>query len=285
MLQLTGTVISFFDGPMNSTRCGIAALALSTTLAAAAPAHANLVVNGSFEADAIAAGTYAIFPTITGWTGTPDIELQNRVAGSPFAGNQLVELDTTRNSGMYQDIATTPGATYAIHFQYSPRAGIAASSNGIEVLWNGVTLATIALSGLGNGDTVWSGYDFSGFASGALSRIEFRATGTSDSLGGYLDNVSVAAVPEPMTVAVRGPRRGDGTRPAQEEASADRGVAPPRATRGACRASCFDQNRKRMPAWNDHGSKPAGTLPATSRPALLASCMMNAALPLFQNLA
>ncbi len=186
---------------MQTHRLPLAALALATTLAAA-PAHANLVVNGGFEADAIAAGTYGIFTTITGWTGAPDLEIQNRVAGSPFAGDQLVELDTTRNAGMYQDLATAPGASYAVHFEYSPRPGVAASSNGIQVLWNGIALATLALSGAGNGDTVWAGYDFTAFAPGSMSRLEFRATGTSDSLGGYLDNVSVTAVPEPMTVSL-----------------------------------------------------------------------------------
>jgi hypothetical protein len=174
----------------------------SFALAAAVPAHANLLVNGGFESNVIASGSYGIFATLTGWSGLPDIELQNRVAGNPFEGNQFVELDSTRNSGMAQDFATTAGASYAIHFDYSPRPGIAASSNGIEFLWNGLVLSTLAFNGIGNGDTVWSSHDFTGVAAGATSRVEFRAIGTSDSLGGYIDNVSVAAIPEPMTMSL-----------------------------------------------------------------------------------
>ena len=183
---------------MNALKSVLAAL----TLAAAVPAHANLLVNGGFESTSVGYGGYAIFSTVSGWVGAPDIEIQNHVAGSPFEGNQYVELDTTRNSAMYQDFATTAGTVYTIHFEYSPRPGIVASSNGIEFLWNGVVLSTLALDGVGNADTVWTSHDFTTVATGATSRVEFRAIGTSDSLGGYLDNVSVAVVPEPMTVSL-----------------------------------------------------------------------------------
>lgn len=174
----------------------------SLALGAAVPAQANLLVNGGFEADVIATGTYGIFSMLTGWLGLPDIELQNHVAGTPVEGNQYIELDSTRNSGLFQDFASTSGSHYAIRFDYSPRPGVAATSNGIEFLWNGMVLGTLALNGVGNGDTVWSSYDFTGVASGSTSRVEFRAVGTSDSLGGYIDNVSVAAIPEPMTMSL-----------------------------------------------------------------------------------
>ena len=185
---------------MISCKAALAALALAATL----PAHANLLTNGGFEQTQIARGSYATTATVPGWVGVPNIELQNHVAGSPYEGNQFVELDTDANSSMYQDVTTIAGTTYKIHFQYSPRPGVAASSNGIELFWAESLYAIVALSGIGLADTQWTGYDVTAVATGSSSRLLFSAFGTSDSLGGYLDNVSVTAVPEPGTLQILG---------------------------------------------------------------------------------
>ena len=185
---------------MKAIHAAVAAL----TLSAALPAHANLLVNGGFEDRAIAYGTYATTTSLFGWDGAPDIEVQNHVAGSPYEGNQFVELDTSANSAMQQSFASMAGATYQLHVDYSARPGVTAASNGIELLWNGVALATLATSGTGLADTVWTGYDFLAVASGTTSRIGFAATGISDGLGGYLDNVVVTAVPEPGVLELLG---------------------------------------------------------------------------------
>jgi len=180
-------------------------------LGALTSAHANLVTNGTFEATAVSSGTYVTLGSIPGWTGAPTIEIQNHIAGSPFAGNNFVELDSTANSAMYQDIPTTAGLTYTVSFAYSPRPGVAASSNGINFLWNNALVQTIAMSGLGLADTAWTVFSFNLLATGATSRIGFAATGTSDSLGGYLDNVTAnglsagtAVIPEPATISLLG---------------------------------------------------------------------------------
>ena len=55
--------------------------------------------------------------------------------------------------------------------------------------------------------SLWAGgnrYDFTAYATGPSSRLMFSAFGTSDSLGGYLDNVSVTAVPEPGSLQIFG---------------------------------------------------------------------------------
>ena len=185
---------------MNPIKSAFAALALSAVL----PVHANLLVDGGFEQPALSRGSYGTFTAIPGWIGVPNIEVQNRVAGSPFEGDQFVELDTNANSSMYQDITTIAGVTYKIHFEYSPRPGVAALSNGIQALWDNSLYALVALNGLGLNDTSWSGYDFTTVAAGSTSRLTFSAFGTSDGLGGYLDNVSVTAVPEPGTLQIFG---------------------------------------------------------------------------------
>ena len=179
--------------------------ALATlALAAALPAHANLLINVGFEQTPIAYGSFVTRTATPGWTGAPTIEIQNHVAGSPYEGNQFVELDTDSNSSMYQDFTSVAGTTYKIHFQYSPRPGVSALSNGIQFFWDNSLLAMLAVSGVGLSDTAWTGYDLTAVATGSTSRVTFSAFGPSDSLGGYLDNVSVTAVPEPGTLQIFG---------------------------------------------------------------------------------
>lgn len=154
-----------------------------------APIGPNLVVNGSFEADAVPGGSFTIFPgSITGWTTTSGdgIELQNGAIMAASDGTQLAELDSNNNSNMYQDIATGGTGAFQLSFDYSPRPGVDAASNGVEVYWDGVLIDT--LTGDVAGFTTHT-YNVNG--AGATTRLEFKAVGTDDSLGGFLDNVKV----------------------------------------------------------------------------------------------
>ena len=168
--------------------------------------QANLIVNPGFEMPAIGPG-FQVFANIPGWalTSGHSIEIQNHAAGSPFDGNQLVELDSYANSGMTQLIATIPGMVYDLSFAYSPRPGVSVASNGIDVFFDGVAVDSLTASGIGLPDTSWSIFHYSVVASGASTAINFVATGISDQLGGYLDAVSlVQRVPEPTSVLLLG---------------------------------------------------------------------------------
>lgn len=180
-------------------------LALVFAVAVTGPidsASANLVQNGTFEAPVVASGTYSIFLSIPGWATAfgPGIEIQNHVAGSPFEGRQFVELDSNANSGMYQDLATVAGESYLLSFAHSPRPGVNANSNGIDVFWGGSVVTNLALSGVGLPDTLWKVYSFNLVATSSTTRLQFNASGLSESLGGYIDAVAVAPVPEPTTI-------------------------------------------------------------------------------------
>jgi hypothetical protein len=124
----------------------------------------NLIQNGGFEQYAIPAGTFAIFPSIPGWTKTggpsSGIELQNHVAGSPDEGEQFAELASDSATAFSQDVATVPGQQYLLSFEYSPRPGIA--NNPLNITWDGQTVAPGGLnsSGLGQGDTSWHTYTY-----------------------------------------------------------------------------------------------------------------------------
>ena len=164
----------------------------------------ELVVNGSFEATTQNAGSWNIYSNLTGWTGgTAGIELRNNVAGAAFQGNNYVELDTTANSSLTQNIATNSNQAYTLSFAYSPRTGVAATSNGIEVLWNGNSVGSFTGSGAGASGNVWQTKTINLLGAAANSSLVFRAIGTSDSYGGSLDRVSLTtAVPEPETYAM-----------------------------------------------------------------------------------
>ena len=157
-------------------------------------ANANVVVNGSFEADAQSAGTWNIL-SLTGWTGSA--ELRNNVAGTASDGVNFVELDTTGNSSIYQTFTGLSGL-YNLSFDYSARPGVAKDSNPIQAWWNGALLTTVTGNGIGKSDNNWLTLDFLVSGTGN-DKLTFTAAGISDSLGGSLDNVILTAVPEPET--------------------------------------------------------------------------------------
>ena len=176
-----------------------AALAASAFAAQAS----NLVVNGSFEqvasGNSQASGTWGIYNSITGWTGIPNIEVRDNVAGAAQNGSNYVELDTNNNSGMFQVI--NGNGLFNLSFWYSPRERVAAGSNGIGFNFgslSGQVLANVAGAPSGN---VWQQYTALVNLNGPTA-LMFFGTGRSDSLGGSLDNVSVTAVPEPESYAM-----------------------------------------------------------------------------------
>lgn len=173
-------------------------------------ANANMIVNGSFETPDIGTGGWSIFPSILGWSTTfgSGIEVQDHAAGSPFDGDQHVELDSWSNSGMSQEITTIAGQSYLLSFAYSPRPNVSIDSNGIDLFFNSILLDSISASGIGLYDTSWSTFNYIVTTTSALSSLEFRATGWSDSYGGYIDNVqfilATTPIPEPATMLLLG---------------------------------------------------------------------------------
>lgn len=184
------------------------ALTAALALALAAPLAASAaLVNGNFEADSIADGSYTIAANLMGWTGGPlGIELRRNNAGTAKAGKNFVELDTTGNSAMWQDLDTDEGQYYLVTGWYSPRAGVGGDSNDIQVFWNSTLLGTLSGSGVGKTDHDWKAFSFGVFGTSASTdRLRFAAAGLSDSLGGSLDQIGFSAatrVPEPGSLAL-----------------------------------------------------------------------------------
>jgi hypothetical protein len=128
------------------------------------------------------------------------IELQwGGVGGAPDAngGRVFVELDTRANSSMFYTLQGN--GVYTLDFLFSPRPRVSSLSNVVELLLDNKLLGTF--TGDGNGGTVWNAKSI-GFTGFTGQKLIFRAAGTSDSLGGYIDNTTLtlnSAVPEPGT--------------------------------------------------------------------------------------
>ncbi len=150
----------------------------------------NLVVNGSFEDPNLPGGTWSIFTSITGWTSDigDGIEVEDNAVMAADDGQQLVELDSNNNSNMWQDVATGGTGSFQLSFAYTPRPGVSSASNPVEVWWNGVLLDTLTGNVAG-----WNTFTYNVSGAGATTRLEFRAVGVSDSLGGFIDDVKVQA--------------------------------------------------------------------------------------------
>lgn len=205
------------------TSIGIAAV-LACGVSAA---HAATVVNGSFEMDAgiaqdgqafstLAAGTgensWSVFNSLPGWTTTSGagIEIQTaNTLGSINAqdGQHYVELDSHNNSSMQQSINFSSTGSYLLSFFYSPRDSNTASNVIDYSLFDAVSPFAAVLGGSVTGPSagppvtavgVWTQIS----AIFVITQVgnynlKFAAGGTNNSLGGFVDNVSIAAVPVP----------------------------------------------------------------------------------------
>ncbi len=176
-------------------------LVASITLFATS-ARADLIVNGSFEnlPVALANGSWTTYLSIEGWTASiGSIEVRNNVAGVAQDGNIFVELDSYGNSTMYsQTVMTEVGAAYNLSYYYAPRQGVAETSNGIQLLLNGVEIDEV--TDYSNSNNSWILRTFTVIGTGT-DVISFAAVGASDTYGGSIDNVSMekTSVPEPAT--------------------------------------------------------------------------------------
>ena len=193
-------------------KTAIAAAALFSTLSAFA--SGNLVVDGSFEDQALAANTWNVYSSINGWTATTgSIEVRNAVAGTAQDGVNFVELDANFNSVMQQTLATVAGQAYTLSFWYSSRPvsayngafpgnTVPAGSNGLDFNVGAGDVSVYLADENDDPDNNWALYTTTFTATGASTTLSFTATGTSDSYGTSLDNVMLTAVPEPGQVSL-----------------------------------------------------------------------------------
>ena len=191
--------------------------------------EADIIINGSFEDPVVInVANWDIFGPkdfILGWQANwtdavpdtygndqkpyPKIELQKGVNGwVPKDGNQWTELDTDwvgpdgalngepASIDLWQSLSTVIGAQYQIKFWTSPRPGVGSDDNITEVKWGYDTLDTITEDGSGNSNTVWTEHIYTAVAVASTTKLMFTDLGTANSLGGFIDKVSVSRICE-----------------------------------------------------------------------------------------
>lgn len=162
----------------------------------------NLIVNGGFETPDIPTGSWQVYPnaTLTNWTveSGAGLEIQDHAAGNPHSGGQLAELDSNDSSVISQTLTTVAGGKYRLTFWYSPRPGRPAGDNTIgatvKVVSNNAILVndtTIGAGVAGGSNTSWTSFSYDFIAQDTATKVMFSDLGTSNSYGGYLDDISV----------------------------------------------------------------------------------------------
>lgn len=155
----------------------------------------NLLTNGSFEAPAIALGTFAIVPTVPGWVLVPGtaqttLELWHHWNGWDSAdGVQHAEIDSRV---IEQVLTTNSGACYSLSFAYAPRPTV--PDNHIVVEWGGQVVADIAVSGVGHSALDWTTHKLTVQASSSATAIRVSGVGSNPLVGMQVDDISVSHV-------------------------------------------------------------------------------------------
>ncbi|TMP80796.1 hemolysin-type calcium-binding protein [Pseudoalteromonas phenolica] len=163
-------------------------IAMSSLFASQFAFADNLITNGSFEQDVVNS-KWTLLNTVTGWQNDGarfEIQTSRLEIINAQKGNQYIELDSTANYSIYQNIATEAGQSYEVSFYYSPRIQGNSSTNKAEVKWNGQTVLSLNSTTRG-----WQSFNVTVTADSDLSELRFVGTGKNDSLGAFIDNVSV----------------------------------------------------------------------------------------------
>ena len=183
----------------------------------------NLVVNGGFEEPVVThVKNWDIYSTaeIPGWSvewmpgpgmhdGYPRpvdayIELHKEIFGAAADGLQYAELDADWDGPpriinfepasirIYQDLPTVPDGVYKLSFAFSPRPGV--EDNKLEVKWAGVVVAVLEANGTMLSAVDWTYYQYVLTATSTTTRLEFADLSASDTLGTFLDDISVTTL-------------------------------------------------------------------------------------------
>jgi len=178
-------------------------VALAVATSAFGAQATNLVTNGSFESTVQGSGTYGVYTTLPGWD-TWSVEVRNNVAGIAQDGANFVELDTTKNSSISQNISIATAGAYQLSFWYDSRPDNGTLPTDTNLLaWTfGANSGSILNNWTTDVQGDWTNYTGTFNLAAGLVGLSFAAGGTSDSYGGSLDNVSVTLVPEPESYAM-----------------------------------------------------------------------------------
>lgn len=176
------------------------------------------LVNGDFDDTSdifLADGGWAVYDSIAGWTasdGTSGIEIQYNTIVVAHSPDFYVELDShgdeNTNSSMYQTVTLDAGS-YELSFWYHARTNNSGDDNGIRAsIGNQSENQFIDVSKMTDEQSnVWEEiiWNFTIEDEGDFD-LMFAAFGNDNTLGGFIDSVSLnaAPVPEPASMLLLG---------------------------------------------------------------------------------
>ncbi len=163
----------------------------------------NLLTNASFEEPVVAGnGNWSIFNTVAGWTISlsDGLEIWHNLFGTASEGEQNVELDGNAPTKITQTVATIPGATYELKFDFSARPNTGSTENNVDALVNGSVLMNATADGSAIAVNTWSSHTQTFVAAGTSTEISFADKGTANAVGSLVDNTALCLVrvPEPV---------------------------------------------------------------------------------------
>lgn len=183
-----------------------------TAVLLAMPAHANVLTNGSFEADVI---TYPFYENygpgctghcasgpITGWTVTiNNVDVVSTVGGWPapaYDGHQYLDLvGYGSTGGVSQTFSTTPGQRYDISFAYGNNPGSTTFASADVTVAGLNTLFSADFSTTSN--IGWRIFKDSFLADSNSTTLFFNEVVGGNNGGVLLDGINVTATPLPST--------------------------------------------------------------------------------------
>jgi hypothetical protein len=186
-------------------------IALIASLAAtcgAAQAQDNLLTNGSFEdigkaKPQISWGGFTYgqdYSKMVGWkvTGSVDIVPTGRSWGDAAQGTYFLDLNGYGKGSISQSFKTTKGQLYDLSFYVWRNPGGADPATGFFDITSGdKNLLKDTFISVSKAQQGWVKYDVTFTGNGKNDTLTFQSTVRGNSGGLTLDNVSIAAVPEP----------------------------------------------------------------------------------------
>ena len=209
---------------MNMKRIlGIATVLILGLGTAGSAGAVNLVLNGDFETlddrtgdrgyrlNDLAPNRWDVYDSLPGgWmTGSgAGIEIQHNTVVPAHSPQHYVELDShswdggPSNSSMFQWIHLDNPGTYELSFFYRARTNNQ-DDNGIDVLFDNLLVAEV--DGFKYEYTDWEQYIVTlDVAQAGDYQLMFSAMGMDNTLGGFLDDISLTSVPEPASIFLLG---------------------------------------------------------------------------------
>ncbi|MEJ7607553.1 MAG: choice-of-anchor C family protein [Bryobacteraceae bacterium] len=173
---------------------------LSFALCGLSPLQANLLTNGSFEAD-VCSGAFCTTGSLTGWIVAGQVDLINSY-WQPAQGQQSLDLNALSPATISQNFATNVGSLYSVSFALAGNPDGGTNLKTLNASAGSTTLPfTFDISGKSKSNMGWIYQNFSFIATQSTSTLSFQSTTTNGApYGPALDDVSVdAAIPEPAT--------------------------------------------------------------------------------------